>query len=205
MLCVVLMIKRVIQVRELLLVLLISIFSSQFAKAQTPAIPVEVQFQIFFKILSFDKNINKRGADGLNILIVYQKKYRSSLALFNDINTMLEDSSIKSINKIPVRFHFVNIDETTISSIAKAEKINLIYLCPLRGVDITDITLFTRENDILSFTGISEYVYAGISVGVELKNQKPQIIINLNAAKEELADFSSQLLRISKIISEGDE
>lgn len=170
--------------------------------SQTPEIPVRIQFEIFFKILSFDKNLKQRGAEGLKMLIVYQKKYRSSLAVFHEVDDLLQEQQIKDVNKIPITFSFVDIDESSISTAINKEGSNLIYVCPLRGIDIRDLVLLTREKNVLSFTGVADYVYDGVSVGMELKNQKPLILINLDASKEEDADFSSQLLKISKIIKE---
>jgi hypothetical protein len=49
-------------------------------------------------------------------------------------------------------------------------------------------------------TGVPDYIYNGISVGIDIKGEKPEILINLKSSKLEGADFSSQLLKISTII-----
>lgn len=169
---------------------------------QSSGIPVNIQFQIFFKILSYDKKLDSRGSDGLKFLIVYQKKFRSSLAVHDDIRKMLDDYKFNDVEKIPLTFHFADIDEISLAESIAKDKINLVYFCPLRGIDIKEISLITRERDVLSFTDVPGYVGEGISVGLELINQKPRILINLSASKEEHADFSSQLLKISKIVEE---
>lgn len=181
--------------------MLVFIFS-ELTFPQTSGIPVNIQFQIFFKILSYDKNLDARGSDGLNYLIVYQKKYRSSLAVYDDIRKMLDDYKFNYLEKFPLTFHFADIDEIPLTESIAKEKIDLVYYCPLRGIDIKEISSITRELNVLSFSNLPGYVSEGVSVGLELINQKPRILINLNASKEEHSDFSSQLLKISKIVEE---
>lgn len=183
-------------------VLILVLTYSGLIYSQTSEIPVNIQFQIFFKILSYEKNLDKRGSDGLRLLIVYQKKYRSSLSTYDDITKMLENYKFSNVEGIPITFHFTNIDVNSLRESIAKEKINLVYFCPMRGIALKEIVAITREYNVLSFSGVSEYVHEGVSVGLELINQKPRILINLNASKEEQADFSSQLLKISKIVDE---
>jgi hypothetical protein len=52
----------------------------------------------------------------------------------------------------------------------------------------------------MTFSGVPEYVEEGISVGIDVKNNKPLIVINIKSAKLEGIDFNSQLLKIAKIL-----
>ena len=49
-------------------------------------------------------------------------------------------------------------------------------------------------------TGKSEYFDKGIAIGIENREDKPSIAINLNRAKAEKSDFGSQLLKMSRVI-----
>ncbi|MCK9427020.1 MAG: YfiR/HmsC family protein [Ignavibacteriaceae bacterium] len=165
-------------------------------------IPIEKQFPIFIKIFTFDRNLQQRAEDGLNILIVYQKNFRTSFSAYEKIREVLRKIDINSIENIPIKYSYLDIDEFSLQSAITRDKINMIYLCPLRGVSLESITSITRDRGILSFTGVSDYVESGIAIGLELKGEKTQIIINLTAAKAERTDFSSQLLKLCKIIEE---
>ena len=77
---------------------------------------------------------------------------------------------------------------------------NIVYVAPLRAVDVGDIGRITRQRDIRSVTGIPGYVDLGIAVGIGLRNRRPLIIINLEAARAEGAAFSSQLLSLARIV-----
>ena len=41
----------------------------------------------------------------------------------------------------------------------------------------------------------------GLAVGVGLRGKKPEILINLEAARAEGADFNAQLLRLARIVN----
>ncbi len=181
-------------------VFVVLLFSS--AHSQTMDIPVETQFPIFMKILTYDRNLQQRGKDGLNILIVYQKNFRTSFLTQETIKEVLRKININKVENISIKFSYLDIDEFSLQSEISRDKINAIYLCPLRGVSLESITSITRDRGVLSFTGISDYVESGIAIGFKLKSERTQIIINLTAAKAERADFSSQLLKLCKVIEE---
>lgn len=170
--------------------------------SQTMDIPVETQFPIFMKILTYDRNLQQRGKDGLNILIVYQKNFRTSFLTQETIKEVLRKTNINKVENISIKFSYLDIDEFSLQSAISRDKINVIYLCPLRGISLESITSITRERGVLSFTSVPDYVDSGIAIGLELKGERTQIIINITAAKAEQTDFSSQLLKFCKVIEE---
>lgn len=183
-----------------LIILVTLLFSS--VHSQTMDIPIETQFPIFLKILTYDRNLQQRAGDGLNILIVYQKNFRTSFSAYEKIREVLRKIDINTIENIPIKYSYLDIDEFSLQSTITRNKVNVIYLCPLRGVSLESITSLTRERGILSFSGVPDYVDSGIAIGLELKGERTQILINLTAAKAERSDFSSQLLKLCKIIEE---
>lgn len=188
------MTNKLIHIQFLLIFLVQTLF------AQSVEVPVELQFPIFLKILTFDRKLQQRGKNGLNMLIIYQKNYKSSYFIKEEIGKILSRLDIGKIESIPIKYNFIDIEETNLQSALIKYRTNLIYICPLRGVALESITRVTKENGVLSFTGVPDYVESGVSVGIELKDEKPHIIINLTSAKAEQADFSSQLLRVAKIL-----
>ena len=65
---------------------------------------------------------------------------------------------------------------------------------------IDNIIDISRREKIITLTGVPEYVNMGLAVGIDIRENRPQIVINMSAAKAEGADFSSQLLKLSKIV-----
>ncbi len=163
--------------------------------------PVDIQYSIFLKILSFDRNLTK-NADNNEIVIgiIYQSLFRGSLNVKNQFEKAFEKSDVKNISGLPIRIKPIDIQNTSLEDTVSIEKINIFYITPLRAVDISTITSYSKANKIMSLTGVPEYCTDGVAVGIGLKSGSPQILINLEASKQESVNFSSQLLRFARII-----
>jgi hypothetical protein len=168
--------------------------------AQDVVVPVDVQFPLFLKILTFDRHFKTRVRDEIVIGILYQKKFRASLNVKNAFLNAVDESSIKTIEGLPIRCVPIEIEDDTLESALSQNRVNLLYVAPVRAVNVEDITFVSRAKQVVTFTGVPDYVELGLAVGIGAKGERPLIIINLPAAKAEGADFRSQLLRLAKVI-----
>jgi hypothetical protein len=182
-----------------LTILLIFFFTATF-HAQEMAAPIPLQLALFFKILPFDRNLKSRVGDEIVMGIVYQKKSRTSLNSKEEMVKVMNNFSVKEVEDIPIRQVLIDIDDVDLASAISNNKIDVLYITPLSAVGIKEITEISRANKITTLTGVPVYVESGLAVGIGTKDEKPQIIINLPAAKAEGADFSSQLLKLVKVI-----
>jgi len=171
--------------------------------AQTISVPVDIQMSLFGKILTFDKSLDSKIQNNktINICILYQSKNRNSLNLRNEV---LENISDKQLDKvIGGKTNILSFDIEDYDSFEKYFKnksIDIVIITSLKAVKIESIATFCQINKIMSFSLIPEYIDNGISVAIDIKGEKPQIVINLNSAQKEGVNFSSQLLKLSKIV-----
>jgi hypothetical protein len=180
---------------------LVSVMMVNFAVAQTVDVPVEQQYILFMKILSFDKNLKDRAGNEIIIGILYQKNYKISLDTKDILMKTYNNSTKKDIINIPVKFVPIDIDETTDLNIAITKNgISVFYVTPLRAARLSSIIDLARSKQIRTMTGVPDYVVSGIALGIGAKGGKPLILVNLSAAKAEGANLNSQLLKLAKII-----
>lgn len=171
------------------------------SKPQEMAVSVEVQYPLFLKILTFDRNLKTRVGEEIVIGIVYQGKFKRSLNIKDELAKVMDGSSIKKIEDIPIRYVAIDIsEEPDLKNAISSKNVDILYLTPLRALEIGTVTAVSRAKKIVTLTGVPDYVESGLTVGIGTKGEKPQIIINLKAAKAEGADFSSQLLKLAKVI-----
>jgi hypothetical protein len=169
--------------------------------AQEMAIPLNVQFPLLLKVLSFDRNLKPRAGDDIVIGIVYQKHFRTSLNVKDELMTMMDEPALKHLEGIPIRPVLIDLaSDTDVASAISRSKVNILYITPLRAVAMEDIAVISQAQRILTLTGVPEYVESGLVVAVGTKGEKPTIIINITAAKAAGADFNSQLLSLAKVI-----
>ena len=182
------------------LIIIIIILGFTLLWAEEMPVPVDLQYSLLMKILTFDRNLKARVGEEIVVGIVYQKNFRVSNNAKDEFTKAMDESPIKKIEDIPIRQVPVNLNDTDLDSAVSQTKIDILYITPLRAVKIEDITRVSQTRKLTTMTGVPGYVESGLAVGIGTKGDKPLIIINLPATKKEGADFSSQLLRIVKIV-----
>ena len=168
--------------------------------AQEISVPVNVQYVLFSKILTYDRNLESRVGSEIVFGIIYQSKFRLSKNIKNELVKVIEETNKMKIGDIPFRHILIDFDKNDLASAILNNKVDILYIAPLRAVSIDTIAAISRTEQIMTLTGVPEYCESGLAVGIEQKGGKPSIIVNLTAALAEGAKFSSQLLRLAKII-----
>ncbi len=187
--------------RSYLIILSIFLITPELI-SQKMEVPVEIQVPIFFKILTFDRNLEKRSGKKLTIGIVHQSGYKEFLNAKNKFIETLNKTSIKKLKDIPVSLVPIDVDNSDLEDFVSKNEVSALYIAPLRAYNTEDIIKVIQNKKIVTMTGVIEQINSGVSIGIGSKGDKPLIIINLRSAKLEGVDFSSQLLKLAKIIGE---
>jgi hypothetical protein len=94
----------------------------------------------------------------------------------------------------------IDLDGDTLDRANGRQHIDALYFAQLRAVDVRTLTKWSEDHQLRTLTGIPEYVDKGVAVSVRLKGERPQIVINLPAARREGADYGAQLLRLAQVL-----
>ena len=187
---------------RLLIGVLTLLLAGGSAQAQKMAAPAEVQVPLLFKILTFDRRLATRPpGDVMVIAVVFQTGYRASLVARNQIVDALKAMEDSTISGHPVRWVAVEwIDEEQVRLALIRERTDVVYVTPLRGVELHPLIRTARAAGMTTFTGVPLYVEQGVALSIGIVRERPQIIVNLAATRAEGSDFTSQLLRLCKVI-----
>jgi hypothetical protein len=167
-------------------------------RAQEMDAPIAVQVELIPKILSFAHTLRTSHTDEYRIGVVYQRSYRSSVEVKDRILSL---ESAATLNGRPVRFVALPVESSSrLAELLQSAGVDAVYIAPLRAYDMHAVTQACRTTQVVSVTGVTSYVPLGVSVGVGLRGSKPQILINVAAAKPEGTEFSARLLSIATII-----
>lgn len=184
-------------------ILILAVLIPTLGKAQEVEIPATIQYSLFTKILSFDRNVNLRTTSSGNIVIgiLYQEKVRSSVIAKDEMVAAIKGSSVQSVGGHPITYKLIPLPEAgdVRPSISSGE-ISVFYLTPLRGVDLASILSVSKSRKILTLSGVPSYCDKGVSVCIEEVAERPGIAINLAASRLEGSDLSSQLLKMARVI-----
>jgi len=199
--------RSLIAKRILVLFLSLFLFSVSSSAQQThdvtqEAVPEEIQVPIFLKILTYDRSLGGRVEDTIHIGVLYFPDNERSKKNKDAIIENLELNKDKTINGVP--FSFIEIEFSTkkaLDEVAKEKRINVLYITNDGTNMLKGISQITQSRKILTITGRVDYVSQGISVGLGVKEKKPQIVINLSSARAEGSDFSANLLKVCEVIN----
>ena len=182
------------------MLLLVFVLSSQISFGQRVKAPINLQLRIIPKILSLEKNLAQSTEKYFIISILYSKEQRNSAQVFESFTKSVNELGIAIKDKEATVIPFDISSKGSFRSFVKDNKIKLLYITPIRGIDISEITKICKEEGVLTITGVEEYSINQVSVVLSLEDNKLQIMINQKSSKQEGADFSSRLLRIAKLI-----
>lgn len=161
-----------------IILLVIFCFAFNRSYAQDMPVPENIQAALLPKVLKFNSNLSDQSK--IKIIIVYDNNSaKSKDELIKEIGNSMEVLALRP-DKIK----------------ENCESFHLIYFMPgLQGH-----AGICKEYNILSVTGISQYVEQGkISLAFGIQNNKPKIFVNLSSLSEEEQSFSSDILRIAKV------
>ena len=180
--------------------LLFTLVHYSASRAQEMPLPVEEQLNVLLKALTFDRNLKEHRGERLTIGIVYQALYKKSLQSKNELIEAFKTIPIKeifgySLHVVPIDLRLIGLEEAVAT-----QDVSILYITPLDSYDIRKISEVSRRKGVITISGVPQYSEQGIAVTVSKKGETPQIIINLDAARAEGADFSSQLLKMAKIV-----
>ncbi len=174
--------------------------------AQDMALPAPLQYQLFLKILKYDRNLTAKMQPEFVIGILYQSGFRNSEQAMEAFRKAVQATGQKEFPDVSIKPVPIDLDgEPDLEKTLVSGKVGLIYVAPLRGYDLKAITSLSHARKVITLTGVPEYAEKGLAVGVGLKGESPEIIINLPAAREEGSDFSSSLLKLARVIEQPQE
>jgi hypothetical protein len=169
--------------------------------SQEMSIPVDVQVQLMARIFSFDRVMDARTKTGMTIGILYQERYRTSASTADDVEELLgREAGFPHGPFEVVRIPWENRADAERE--LRDKHVGILYVAPLRSVDVRTIGEMCGSLHIPTFTGVSSYVNDGLALGVARRGGKATILINLPVARQAGSDFSSQLLHIAEVIEE---
>jgi hypothetical protein len=182
-------------------VMFITFLSNDLASQQLTT-PVIVHFPIMLKSLEYDRNLMNKNNGVIRIGIVYQEQFRPSLNAKNQLLRYIADNNIKNLAKYKLEIIPINlIDISEFSDFVKNNDIDVTYITPLRAVNIDKLAQIHKSNSILSLTGVVEYIDNKIPFSVDVVGDNPKIVIDLTNSRLSGADFSTNLLKLAKVIN----
>jgi hypothetical protein len=175
-------------------------FSDPNGFNEEPDLAMAVQYPLLLKILQFDKNLPTRAGQQIVIGVVYQGRFRASARACEEMRKAAHAADNERVGERSIKIVEVDLERVNLREALDSLNVSVVYVTPLRATHITTITNVTRELNITTVTGIEEYVHQGLAIGLGVWQEKPRVLVNLEASRAEGADFSSRLLSLAQVV-----
>lgn len=182
-----------LRIEALIVALLMVPWIADAAVSVSMPIPVDVQIALFVNVWKLDRNVD--SAKPITLAILYQQDYYESVSAKDDLLGAIARQKLRIV-AVPVEAGNQSLLESRLAEVAA----EMVYVTPLRAVDINVIGRISRYRKLHTITGTPEYVDAGLAVGIGIRRNRPLIIVNLEQSRAEGSDFSSQLLALARIV-----
>jgi hypothetical protein len=152
------------------------------------------------KVIEYDRTFRGKITSVVKIGVIYQKSWRPSSAVFDEVLSVTSRTAFM-VCGFPVEIVPIDVGgDASVHELLGKHSIDILYVAPVRGVSLEEITSASEEQHFRTITGVPQYVEHGIAIGIDLRNDRPLIVINLPAAKACGADLSAQVLRLARVV-----
>lgn len=186
--------------KKAFIIILVFVVSFTFLFPMSGSETLKIQYTLLLKMLTYNKNFLNKRTDKVVIGIVFQDIYRVSSYAKETLIDVIDESGLKVENRT-VNYVLINLSESGgLEYSVKNNSPDVLFVLPMRGINMSYITSLSTRYKIMTFTSVPAYMNDGISTCVNMDGEKPVIMINRNSARSEGLDFSSQLLKVARII-----
>lgn len=162
---------------------------------QEMEVPVSIQVPLFLKVMTFDRQRNQQMDVELVVGIAFQSAFRASVGA--------RDDAIRALGAISdrkIRIVLIDVDRADLNDVLQEQHVSILYVAPLRAYDVATLAASASTLRVMTVTGVPHYVELGLAVGARLQNDRPQLLVNLAAARLCGADFTSELLKLVRLV-----
>jgi hypothetical protein len=171
--------------------------AAALSAASAEPVPEARQADLLLKVLTADRNFMARSRGGPTIGVLYERSSRFSRDAAERFAA--EVRRLESSGETPARVALVDISvPDSLEAGIAASGADALWVAPLGHPDVARIARLARTRKIRTAAGLTAYVDAGLAVGFEPERGAARVVVNVEAARAEGADFSSKLLRLAR-------
>lgn len=198
---------RIKVIQKLLLVVIFGLFlaigmvSSTSLAFESMDLPIQLQFKLLIKAATYDRSQQARDSSILRVGIVHTS-HENSLQVAQDVYTLFGDAKLPvrqyMLEVVPIEFH----NREQLKKDTNKNQIHVYYIAPGNTPNLPSILETSRQFQILTMTGISDYVHQGVTLGVASNGSRPQFLYNQTTAHTSGVDFHANFLRLVRVIKD---
>jgi hypothetical protein len=181
------------------LLLVALLLGPRVARAEDP--PPGQQALLLLRILAYDRKLRERtGGERVVIAVTAKPGDRSSdEAAQRMVRALGELARTTTVLGMKVDVVIVPFDPGLEEALKKG-RFAALYVSPGLDDSVGLITPLTKRTSVMSMSPRPGPARDGLAVGLEVRDKRTAVIVNLQAARSEGVDFETAFLRVAEVI-----
>ncbi len=164
------------------------------------ALPPQAEAPILLRILAYDRALDRTPGDNLVIAIVYDVANKTSNNARGGIVRAFRGAQVQSIGGRALKYVELNVAAANVADVFRQQSVAAAYVTPGLDDRLPAIVTAAADTHVTTLGGNLRYARRGVAVAVDTMNGRPQIFVNLAAARASGADLTSSLLKLATVI-----
>jgi hypothetical protein len=170
------------------------------APAEEAPVPISLQVELLLKVAAYDKNLTRRGASRVSLLVLVKQGDPDSGR--SAAQARLALSKVTDILGLPLESSSaVHGDAAGLAQLLRANNVAILYLMPgFSESELAAIAEACSGISVLSVGALARHVERGTVLAFDLVGGKPKLLVNLTRAKRQQVELSSSVLKLMRVI-----
>ncbi len=186
--------------REVKAFLLVLLLMAGVSFGEEAPVPLDKQVAVLLKALSYDRNLEKRSGERLEIAVLY-KEGEGAEAEAHELAEAFNKAGREGVKGLPVTAQAVVFK--SIEELLKQVEIhgfNVFYIHSSLASALSSVQQVTRSEKILSLGGTKKLVERGVALGVYLDRGVPRLVVNARAGIVEGLALDPAIILVATVI-----
>lgn len=171
------------------------------ASAEDQRLPVKTRVAILFKALTYDHNLKSRCLGGLRIGVIGLATDDTSLSVARETVQEIQLKSAIKVSGLGISADLIlATTPDDITNAVVSRKLNILYLSPRLKPMLGAIFRLAGKKKVLVLSGESGHAQSGAAISAVMRETKPKILVNTEAAALQGAALDARLLRLAEVV-----
>lgn len=178
---------------------LATVIGARPAYADEVTVPISLQVELLRRVATYEKRFAERGDADAVVLVVVDGADAESARAAGQLEAGIQRTGKIGGRKTKVVRHKFST-AAALRSAVDASGAAIAYLTPGLGDQVVAIAKALEGASLISVSAVGADAEAGIVLSFELAGAKPTMIVNLRQAGRQQVAFSSNLLKLARVI-----
>ena len=193
------MASRLTRSKAILLVAATLLTPVSSARAEDPAIPLQLQAELTAKLVEYAQSPSTQGLSVMRIGILVRNGSVESQHFGSELKAAFgRMATIAGLAHEEVVITWSN--GAALAEEARRRQLFAVYLTPGMRGEVAAVARALEGAAIISVAAIDAYVSNGAILGFELVSGRPRMVLNLAQAKKQGVAFRAQVMKLMRIV-----